>query len=464
LDLFFQQIISYPSKFIVDPSANATISRAINYNPDAERVWINGSAWLGPDSQLDSFSYPYWLGSGVVPGVEFNCPTGNCTYDPFHTLAIDFQCKEMTNVLKFNCLNTSAEWLTTSEYEGPGTTPNGTSCGWYLDVPNNPTQLMAGYEITANGSIGEVMPMRFYALSDVYTNEQYFNGSVNFQDVKNPIVDFILASTPGGFDGALQNNTPVVTECEIHWVVKLLNATVASGKLTEETLETLQFESDLDNPWDPDDSNVYAANFSMTLPDPHSVTGPSSTYGMNNITARKVWQVWAELAPSTLNRPAADNPVKSGDVLKFQWLVSPPQLIQVLDLDIPWAAPHNVSEHMAEAVTVMNQVVRRNTISISKTHNVSVGKAFQQVVLVKIRWVWISLPVILLMFSLLFLIATVVRSSKTEDQIGIWKTSALAILFNGLGEDVQYHVGAGNNPQGYMRSKANDIKVKLDDD
>jgi len=282
--------------------------------------------------------------------------------------------------------------------------------------------------------------------------------------VKNPIVDFILASTPGGFEGTLNNNTPIVTECEVHWVVKLLNATVLSGNLVEEALETLQFESDLDNPWDPDDSNIYAANFSMTLPDPHSVTGPNSTYGMNNVTARKVWQVWAEVAPSNLNRPAASNPVKSGDVLKFQWLDSVPQLIQVLDLDIPWAAPNNVSEQMAEAITVTNQVIRRNIISVTHRHDVSTGQAFQQVVLVQIRWVWISLPVILLMFSLLFLIATVVRSTKANDQIGIWKTSALAILFNGLGEDVQYHVGAGNNPQGYMRAKANDIKVKLDED
>jgi len=74
------------------------------------------------------------------------------------------------------------------------------------------------------------------------------------------------------------------------------------------------------------------------------------------------------------------------------------------------------------------------------------------------------LPAILLLFSLLFLVATVIRSTKDQDNVGIFKTSALAILFNGLGEDVAAQVGSGNNRMGYTREKARDIKVKLDDD
>jgi len=119
---------------------------------------------------------------------------------------------------------------------------------------------------------------------------------------------------------------------------------------------------------------------------------------------------------------------------------------------------------MAEAVTVMNQILRRNILSSRHRQDVAVGKAFKEVVIVNIRWQWISLPAILLLFSLLFLIATVVRSSKDEENIGIFKTSALAILFNGLGDDVQAQVGSGNNRMGYTREKARDIKVKLDDD
>jgi len=102
---------------------------------------------------------------------------------------------------------------------------------------------------------------------------------------------------------------------------------------------------------------------------------------------------------------------------------------------------------------------------IPKTsHDVAVGQSFRYIVLVHIRWQWITLPIALLLFALAFLLATVWRSTKDAEQIGIWKTSALAILFNGLGEDVQGYVGAGNNGMGYTRRKAKDLKVHLDDD
>jgi len=122
----------------------------------------------------------------------------------------------------------------------------------------------------------------------------YFGGSPSFKDIQllSPVADFILASTPGGFDGVLQNNTPVVTECEIHWVVQLVNATVTSGFLTEEIMDTLEFEKgDPNNPWWPWESwnsGTWLANYSMTLDDPHSFTGGKSTFGFNNITAKKV--------------------------------------------------------------------------------------------------------------------------------------------------------------------------------
>jgi len=277
------------------------------------------------------------------------------------------------------------------------------------------------------------------------------------------LVDFILASTPGGFDGAVANATPTVTECEVHWVVNLLNATVSGGILKEETLKTLEFPSDLSNPWDPTNSNVYLANFSMVLPDPHSFTGLTSDFGMDNVTARKNWQVFAEFMPSTLLRPSSQNPVQTGPVLKWSWLTVPTWLLTIPSGTLIWEAPANVSELLGVAINTMNQIARRNPNSASGTHNVAEGTAFKTVVLVDIRWVWISLPVILLLFSLMFLVATVIRSKKAEDHIGIWKTSALAILFNGPGEDVQNHVGTSSK-MGYTRAKAKELKVQLGDD
>jgi hypothetical protein len=433
LDLFFQQIAKYPTRAIVDQFANATISRAILYDPKPEFEFRDGEGILPWDIEINAVLNLFLFGEGYVPEVLFNCPTGNCTFSPFQTLALDFECKEMpSDSLYFGCKNTSAEWLSTVHYRGLGLNPNVTSCGYYMDVPNDMPQLMSGYEITANGSVGEVMATRFFPVTDLITNKQLFGGSINFKGVKNPVVDFVVASTPNGFDGAIRNNTPVVTECEIHWVVKTIEAKISNGNLREEAVETIQFISDLDNPWNPDDPNWYAANFSLTLPDPHSFIGPNSTYGMDNTTARQVWQALTQLAPSTFLRPAASNPVKSGDVLKLEWLESPQRLAVVDQPSLPWDTPANISAQMAGAVAAMNQAVRRNPLSQRDRHDVAVGQAIKYQIYVHVKWEWITFPVTLLLIGLVFLLWTVKRSAKDSPKFGVWKNSTLPVLLNSL--------------------------------
>ena len=129
---------------------------------------------------------------------------------------------------------------------------------------------------------------------------------------------------------------------------------------------------------------------------------------------------------------------------------------------LPWDTPNNITAHMAQAVAGMNQVMRRNTLSATYRHDVAVGLAWKTVVIVSIRWQWITLPAALVLFALVFLATTIWKNSKQES-IGIWKTSALAILFNGLGEDVQEHVGSVDK-RSHVRAKARDMKVHLEDE
>jgi hypothetical protein len=321
---------------------------------------------------------------------------GNCTYDPFYTLGFDFQCKDMTNFLELGCFeNTSAEWMIGVVDRGPRLNPNITSCGWHMNPgPDYQLQLMSGYEL-ANGLAGQILATRVFPIQDLISNRIAMGGSPNFIDVQNPVTNFILVSTPGGFDGALKNTPPVLTECEIHWVVKQLNATVVSGKLIEEAIDTLQFTSNLTSPyapWNGLNGSSYEATFSMTLPDSHSVTGISSTFGLTNTTAFKVWEAWSLFAPSALVSPVKG----AGEPgIKFSWWHrnddgsggSLAAVMETLPPILPWDSPNNITQHMEEAVTVMNQILRRTVLSQSHTHNVAVGQAWRYVVLVKINWV-----------------------------------------------------------------------------
>jgi hypothetical protein len=125
----------------------------------------------------------------------------------------------------------------------------------------------------------------------------------------------------------------------------------------------------------------------------------------------------------------------------------------------PWQAPNNVTAHVGRLAAAFTNVVR-NEASANGTERI-IGPAWESETFVNIRWPWVSLPLFLLLFSLAFLLTTVLKSTEEQSHgIGIWKTSALAILFNGLGEDVQKSVGTGCG-MGEIRARAREIHVKL---
>jgi hypothetical protein len=121
----------------------------------------------------------------------------------------------------------------------------------------------------------------------------------------------------------------------------------------------------------------------------------------------------------------------------------------------------NASEYIGNIARAMTIAARRTGNIEDTQHDQVSGKAWDNRTLIEVKWVWISLPLVLLLTSLVFLVATIIRSSKEESMLGVWKTSALAVLFNGLGPDVQDQPGA-HDRLGQARSKAKRLNVTLD--
>lgn len=69
------------------------------------------------------------------------------------------------------------------------------------------------------------------------------------------------------------------------------------------------------------------------------------------------------------------------------WLSGSPAHNAVVKTEtLPWDTPHNVSAHMTMAVTGINQVMRRNTLSATSRYDLAVGLAWKNVVIVRLRW------------------------------------------------------------------------------
>jgi hypothetical protein len=452
LDLFFQQIVSYPTVWVRHSSAS--IARSVEFAPGAGISTFNGSALLYPNNMMEGYTRPYFFDNPILPEVNIDCATSNCTWAPFNTLSVCSSCTAAPSLLTLDCQTGSGDWLSNVAPLIDLVIPNVTSCGWYLTVPEQDPILMTGYSFGPNGSLGDAMAMRMLPLTDAFTRKTIRGGSINFKYTASSILDFLVAVVPDGLEGAYRNATPTVHECELHWCVNKVQSTYYQGKLDEKVLETTLLESNITAPfWN--NKNLFLTNLSHTITDPH--TDPGMTFGLTNVTMRQTIQTFDEFFPSSL----VGKKTTVIPQIKWTWRQLP-QLQDMPPETNPWMPTHDIGEHVKNMAVAMGRVLRQTRNSKSDKLDQVSGDAWEQQVLVTIRWVWVTLPAFLLVFSFIFLATTVVRSSKEENGVGIWKTSALAVLFNGLGEDVQSKVGS-NLRMGDARSKARDIKVKLEE-
>lgn len=114
----------------------------------------------------------------------------------------------------------------------------------------------------------------------------------------------------------------------------------------------------------------------------------------------------------------------------------------------------NITIHLDNLATEFSNIIRSSKASIEMVP----GLATYLVRVVEVRWPWLSLPLGLLVFTLIFLIATIVRSSS-EQEVGVWKTSAVATLLHGLPDDLQRSM-TSKNTKNTPRENAKDTKVR----
>jgi hypothetical protein len=266
----------------------------------------------------------------------------------------------------------------------------------------------------------------------------------------------LIVASPDGAAGAYRNATPIFHECELHWEVKLTQPSVEDGIFSEKVFDTMDLEEVETGETAPDQPWItmgwYGLNFSKTLTDPKASS--AMTFGMGNLTARRTIQAMEEVVDGTITVLDAD----TQPVLKAFWRGDLPDP-RILEVN-PWMPPFNATQWIASIARAMTVAVRRTGNFQDKTHDQVFGQAWDARTMIHVKWVWITLPLLLLFTALIFLVATILRSSKEENAVGIWKTSALAVLFNGLGQDVQEQPGA-HDRLGQARSKAKKLDVTL---
>ncbi|RYO72081.1 hypothetical protein AA0113_g1648 [Alternaria arborescens] len=470
IDTFFQQVVTYPDQWTLQKSSSS-IPIVKKYRPPYLKYYVKAeeqgtfdeiSAPIVGKYFYGNGTEPTQLGRGIRPEIPLSCPSSSCVWPEYDTLATCSSCVEVSQSLDitFACLDTTVDW--TASWDGPllnVTFPNGTVCGHFLNISSSTPILLSGYVLQENGTTkttGEALLMRTVPLSDFWTRDPYYgSGSVFFKDIRYPIYDGLIASAAGGLDSVFRHEPPVVHECVLSWCVQRMRSSYEWGIYSETILSTHLNLKTEPTPWPwivtkmkTGTDFVYAPNITLEVPAPtppgSTTPGANITYSIWNETAFKVNAIWDDFFPAYYTT----NDSTQQPVLRFRNYEFGPST-RFLDFN-PWLAPNNVTHHMERLASAMTNVMRSNRDS----NEMIPGRAYNMEKFIYINWLWLIFPILLLVLSLVFLVATIVKTSKDTDT-GIWKTSAMPALIYSLPKDLQQGLATS------ATSKSKKVRIRL---
>ncbi|KAF2183985.1 hypothetical protein K469DRAFT_204504 [Zopfia rhizophila CBS 207.26] len=465
LDPFFQQVVDFPGCWTLQ--GNSSIPKVTRYEPHYGIRFREGEQVLQQDQDIqkaaekffyDNGTQPIPFGNGTRPDIPLSCPTSNCTWPPYETLGICSACADVSQLLTHACLTTKVDWFANLTGVGTESTyPNGTVCGYFLNATSNAPVLMSGYSINpVNSSAGEALVMRILPLIVNPSRRTIFGGSINFKHIRNPITDFLIVGAANGSPSVYRNETPVAHECVLSWCVKTIKSSYYWANYAEEVTDTYLNTTAGPYPWQTTRFEGKQLNGTRTFylqnitVDASSAGHNTSNYGVSNVTALQTILIFDDIFPSFTT--VADS--SAVPFLRSQVNVKGAPMLRSLEVN-PWIAPNNVTRHVERLATALTNVIRS-----SSSNEMVLGMAFSKETYVSVRWEWLSLPLSLLVLSLIFLVGTVIKSTREKEQVGIWKTSAIATLLYGLPDDMQKKITASTSV-GTPRARAKALRVKL---
>ncbi|KAF2878015.1 hypothetical protein BDV95DRAFT_479049 [Massariosphaeria phaeospora] len=465
LDPFFQQVVDFPERWTFQ--GNSSIPRVVRFEPRPGTELRSGIRISQQDQDIqavaDKFFYangtqPTPFGNGTRPDIPLSCPTSNCTWAPYETLGVCSACADVSQLLTYACLTTRIDWIVDEVSIGADYKyPNGTMCGYFLNATTDTPVLMSGHSVDSDGPFADAaLLMRALPLISNPKREPLFGGSVKFRHVRNPIADVIIVGAANGTASVYGSLPPVAHECVLAWCVKTIKSSYFWAKYEEEVTDTVLNTTEGPFPWKAIRVSSLTGNGTLlSYTQNISVTAPSndrlsSDYGLINTTALQTIRIFDDIFPSftTVTNASAE------PLLRYKTHQTTGVMSRSLAIN-PWMPPNDVTHHMDRLATALTNIIRSSTSSVPFD-----GEAYDKETYVDVRFWWLTLPLCLLFMTLIFLVSTIVKSSREREQVGVWKTSALATLMYGIPDDMQRKIESSTST-GTPRTKAKELKVKL---
>ncbi|KAL3417623.1 hypothetical protein PVAG01_10633 [Phlyctema vagabunda] len=381
---------------------------------------MNYSGVLPGDSSANGFVPILPMKAAVYSGLfaesepaspKVSCETGNCTWPSFSTLAVCYSCVDLTPFMTRFCNDSS----------------DTSDCGW--QVPQG-ARLRDSKDVF---SMTSFTPSMFGDMP--YTN----------------IIKLIFMGTEAQ-DGDPENFNPWATQCTIDYCSQTMTSTVVNGKLTENVTETVRNNTVVDisqsegrTPVElitPENQTVFISEPAMLGIQSWFSTVFTNGSASRNSTFEGIDEATLVIVNLTVGISSGTTYFDTDIVQTFYWNY--------------YEYPDGLPRLMSDLATAMTVAFRSFNGKID-----IIGSATTLETYVKVRWVWISLPLFVVLATTAFLVLAMLQSRKSGTEL--WKGSALALLFYGLDHATKVQFGTVSTFEDKKRLMK-DIRVKLDED
>jgi hypothetical protein len=303
-----------------------------------------------------------------------------------------------------------------------------------MDVGDSGSILMTGYSLNASTS-HEALLLRYFMLQDMRNVGSFtynWTGFGQFDDIQNPLEHFIVATLPD-VAAAHANSTPVAQECMLSWCAKTISSSFSNGQY-QETIRSTVIETNSSRAIDQIPAEMATEGIEYFGYSNVTVHGanPGTKYEISNTSQELIAEMSGYYLPAFLTSAN----LSAQPQLRIQNFAGYVPVMTQYPYN-PWAPPNNISGHADRLATALTNIIRTPS-SNNNTENVF-GSGVPETY-IQINWYWFSQPIMILLSTLAFLLATI-RKAATEHSGVIWKSSSLATLTNGLSDATKMEVG-----------------------
>lgn len=232
------------------------------------------------------------------------------------------------------------------------------------------------------------------------------------------------------FDSIKHLRFPSAIECGIYFCALKYNGVVQSGKLYEQVLETFTNSSGHMIP------DSIGQDYLMINPPAsffHNTSGPIEPSGSGAFSVQ--YRGFAPVA-SLLRKIFVGAAYSSAQGT----VVSSTSNVAALAADYNFQQMSDLISNLALSMTtdIRTRASELDTAAMIR------GGAYQDLPHVQARWAWLTLPVLLLVATLIFLIATMIQSHRQNEVL--WKSCGLGSFYHPLTEEALAELGDVTEP------------------